>query len=49
MSEWVDWSAPDATGTSFRYRFVTRPPINVDGECPPLIESRKSTDVLQFS
>jgi hypothetical protein len=31
----------DATGMSYRTRMVTRPPINIDGECPPLIQSRK--------
>jgi hypothetical protein len=36
----------DATGMSYRTRMVTRPPINIDGECPPLIQSRKGNILL---
>ena len=41
VSDWSAWSNMDATGMSYRTRMVTRPPINIDGECPPLIQSRK--------
>ena len=41
VSDWSTWSNMDATGMSYRTRLVTRPPINIDGECPPLIQSRK--------
>jgi hypothetical protein len=47
VSDWSDWSAPDATGSAFRYRMVTRPAINGGKECPELIQSRKGrTDII---
>lgn len=46
VSDWTEWSSPDATGTSYRNRMVLRPPLNVDGECPPLLQSRKSKLLL---
>ena len=42
VTDWTEWSAPDATGTSFRWRMVTRPSLNGGKECPDLIQSRKS-------
>jgi hypothetical protein len=41
VSDWTKWSAPDATGSAFRYRMVTRPAINGGKECPELIQARK--------
>ena len=41
VSDWTNWSAPDATGSAFRYRMVTRPAINGGKECPELIQARK--------
>ena len=41
VSDWTAWSAVDATGMIYRSRVVLRPPLNVDGECPPLLQSRK--------
>jgi hypothetical protein len=50
VSDWSDWSAPDATGTSFRYRMVTRPAINGGKECPELIQARKGrTGILNVT
>ena len=46
VSDWSAWSNMDATGMSYRTRMVTRPPINIDGECPPLIQSRKGKNLL---
>ena len=41
VSDWTEWSKPDATGSTFRWRFVTRPSLNGGKECPDLIQSRK--------
>ena len=46
VSDWSAWSSMDATGMSYRTRMVTRPPINIDAECPPLIQSRKGNILL---
>ena len=48
VSDWSAWSNMDATGMSYRTRMVTRPPINIDGECPPLIQSRKGNILLHI-
>jgi hypothetical protein len=41
MSEWTKWSAPDATGTRFRYRMVLRPALNGGKACEDLLEMGK--------
>ena len=41
VSEWTAWSAPDATGTRFRYRMMLRPALNGGKECPDLLEVGK--------
>jgi hypothetical protein len=41
VSDWTAWTAVDATGMIYRSRVVLRPPLNVDGECPPLLQSKK--------
>lgn len=41
VSDWTEWTKPDSTGTSTRSRYVIRPPLNHDGECPPLLQTRK--------
>jgi len=41
VSEWTTWSAPDATGVRFRYRYMTRPALNGGNECPALLQLGK--------
>jgi len=41
VSEWTAWSAPDATGVRFRYRYMIRPPLNGGKECPDLLQLGK--------
>ena len=38
VSDWSTWSEADASGTRFRVRYMTRPPLNGGKECPDLIE-----------
>jgi hypothetical protein len=38
VSDWSDWSAPDASGVRFRVRYMTRPALNGGKECPDLIQ-----------
>ena len=33
MSDWTAWSAPDATGSRYRVRYVIRPALNGGKEC----------------
>ena len=41
MSDWTAWSAPDATGSRYRVRYVTRPALNNGKECEDLIQIGK--------
>jgi hypothetical protein len=41
VSEWTKWSAPDATGTRYRVRYMLRPALNGGKECPDLIQLGK--------
>ena len=50
VGPWNTWAAPDATGTTFRWRYVLRPAINKDEKTPELIETKKGklTIILCF-
>ena len=41
VGDWTNWSAPDATGSRFRYRMMLRPPLNGGKTCPELIQLGK--------
>jgi hypothetical protein len=41
VSDWTNWSAPDATGFKFRYRMMLRPALNGGKECPDLLQMIK--------
>lgn len=41
VTEWNVWTVVDATGVSYRYRYIVRPALNGGAECPPLIQSKK--------
>ena len=41
VSEWTKWSAPDATGTRYRVRYMLRPALNGGKECSDLIQLGK--------
>ena len=41
MSDWSAWSAPDASGSRFRVRYVVRPALNSGKECEDLIQIGK--------
>jgi len=41
MSEWTKWSVVDATGTTFKYRYVLRPALNGGKACEDLLEMGK--------
>ena len=41
MSDWSNWSEPDATGTRFRVRMMLRPALNGGKECEDLIQLGK--------
>ena len=41
MSDWTNWSEPDATGTRFRFRMMLRPALNGGKECEDLIQLGK--------
>lgn len=49
VSDWGEWIGPDSTGTEYRYRYVVRPPLNINGECPPLLQSRKGTNKIYIA
>jgi hypothetical protein len=38
VSDWSNWSAPDASGVRFRVRYMIRPALNGGKECPDLIQ-----------
>jgi hypothetical protein len=37
VSDWSNWSAPDASGVRFRVRYMIRPALNGGKECQDLI------------
>jgi hypothetical protein len=37
MSDWSNWSDVDATGASYRYRYVLRPALNGGKKCDDLL------------
>jgi len=41
MSEWTKWSAVDATGTTYKYRYVLRPALNGGKACEDLLQVKK--------
>ena len=41
VSEWSKWSAPDASGTRYRVRYMLRPALNGGKECADLIQLGK--------
>lgn len=41
MSPWTEWTKPDATGTTYRVRYVLRPSVNGGKECEDLMELNK--------
>ena len=41
VSDWSEWSKPDATGTIYRHRMMTRPALNGGKECPELMQMKK--------
>ena len=41
VSEWTNWSEPDATGTRFRFRMMLRPALNGGKECEDLMQTGK--------
>jgi len=41
VTDWTNWSAPDATGSRFRYRMMLRPALNGGKECPDLLQLGK--------
>jgi len=45
VSDWTNWSAPDATGSRFRYRMMLRPPLNGGKTCPELIQLGKGNNL----
>ena len=38
VSDWSNWSAPDASGVRFRVRYMIRPALNGGKECQDLIQ-----------
>jgi hypothetical protein len=43
VGPWTTWSAPDASGSRFRYRVMLRPALNGGKTCPELINVGKGT------
>ena len=41
VGPWTAWSAPDATGSRFRYRVMLRPALNGGRTCPDLLQIGK--------
>ena len=41
MSDWSNWSDVDATGSSYRYRYVLRPALNGGKKCDDLLQLKK--------
>jgi hypothetical protein len=41
MSDWSNWSNVDATGSSYRYRYVLRPALNGGKKCDDILQLKK--------
>jgi hypothetical protein len=48
MSDWSKWSDVDATGSSYRYRYVLRPALNGGHKCDDLLQLKKGEFLLVF-
>ena len=48
MSDWSKWSDVDATGSSYRYRYVLRPALNGGKKCDDLLQLKKGEFLLVF-
>jgi len=48
VSEWSKWSAPDASGTRYRFRYMLRPALNGGKECPDLIQLGKGNIIVIY-
>jgi hypothetical protein len=46
VTDWTNWSAPDATGSRFRYRMMLRPALNGGKTCPDLLQVGKGSLLL---
>ena len=46
VSDWSEWSKPDVTGTIYRHRMMTRPPLNGGKECPELLQMKKGWFII---
>ena len=46
MSDWSNWSDVDATGSSYRYRYVLRPALNGGKKCDDLLLQLKKGNIL---
>ena len=47
MSDWSNWSDVDATGTTYRFRYVLRPALNGGKECEDLLQLKKGTSAVK--
>jgi hypothetical protein len=48
MSDWSKWSDVDATGSSYRYRYVLRPALNGGKKCDDLLQLKKGKKKIQL-
>ena len=48
VSDWSNWSAPDASGVRFRVRYMTKPALNGGKECPDLIQLGRGKFKLKY-
>jgi hypothetical protein len=46
MSDWSNWSNVDATGASYRYRYVLRPALNGGKKCDDLLLHLKKGELF---
>jgi hypothetical protein len=49
MSDWTNWSDVDATGSSYRYRYVLRPALNGGKACKDLLQLKKGICHSRFT
>jgi hypothetical protein len=48
VGDWSNWSAPDATGTRFRFRYMERPALNGGKECSDLLQLGKGIYLFKY-
>ena len=48
VGDWSNWSAPDATGSRFRVRYMERPALNGGKECSDLLQLGKGIYLFKF-